>query len=872
VQDERTLDLPAADVVTEIAAPATTIGHFQILREVGAGGMGVVYEAYDPDLDRKVAVKVVRDFQPGSPAGRRLIDEAQAMARLAHPNVVAVYEVGTIVDQVFVVMELVPGDTLAAWLAKPRHWRDIVRALAQAGDGLVAAHAAGLVHGDFKPHNVLVDDSGRVRVADFGLARVMGDRFPKLAAGSRGPGDRRPAGSPAERSEAGGPGDRRPAGSPAERSEAGGVAGTPGYMAPEQLAGEPYDARADQYAFAVALRQAVQGQRIPRRIQRALDRALSPEPAARFPEMRALLVEMRASVRSHRATIGAALGIAAVSAAVATGVTWSTASERDDCLDGAALVDDVWTTAAREHAATGGGATAPLVDDWAAQWRLARRAACTTDHEARPARLACLDGRLAELRAQVGVWQRGDRDILARAFSAAASLPSPASCTLSAPPPPTGMLAAPAIDRIANVMALARAGRSKEARPKIAAMLGEAEATGDPVTYGSALYTAALVERDLALFAEATDHFAKAAREATRANVPGKAIDAMMMQAELASDRGEPQRALGILDAAQALATGPQTDARASQLLLARGDALMMIGKLPEAADVDRRAIALLEPLAQREHANRIKLAAAYGALAGAEQHMLHYKESQALLMRALAIEEVDYGPNHPELAKTIHDLANTEMRLRDFASAQAHYERARAILVAAYGEHHELVGLTDYSLGGMELQRNQNAAARKYFERALAVLLAAVGPDHPDVAQVEGALGYLDRDADHCRDGIPRFEHAIAIIERAGHGGTELAAHLTNLGACLADVGRDAEARPILERSLAEQAKVGVPEVERSEAYALLAEIAWRAGQKAKAITLAKQVIALTAGLDEPAAGLHSYMEKQLAGWLRSR
>src|SRR5205823_2439580 len=147
---DRTLDALTGDRVAPAKpfAAGFTIGHFRVVRELGRGGMGVVLEAYDPDLDRRVAIKVVRDRDAKSEAGARLLREAQAMAKLAHPHVIAVHEVGTIEGQVFLVMELVPGETLATWFEKPRLWREIVGAFVQAGEGLAAAHRAGLVHRD----------------------------------------------------------------------------------------------------------------------------------------------------------------------------------------------------------------------------------------------------------------------------------------------------------------------------------------------------------------------------------------------------------------------------------------------------------------------------------------------------------------------------------------------------------------------------------------------------------------------------------------------------------------------------------------------------------------------------------------------------
>ncbi len=154
------------------------LGRYVVTEKLGGGGMGVVYAAHDPELNRKIAIKLMLPPVLSNPAsaseGRaRLLREAQAMARLSHPNVIAVHDVGTFGEQVFIAMEYVEGTTLGEWLsAKKRSWREIVSTFAQAGRGLAAAHEAGIVHRDFKPDNVLVGNDGRVRVLDFGLARA----------------------------------------------------------------------------------------------------------------------------------------------------------------------------------------------------------------------------------------------------------------------------------------------------------------------------------------------------------------------------------------------------------------------------------------------------------------------------------------------------------------------------------------------------------------------------------------------------------------------------------------------------------------------------------------------------------------------------
>jgi predicted Ser/Thr protein kinase len=271
-----------------------TLGRYVVLDPIGAGGMGVVYAAYDFGLDRKVALKLVRgDVSPAARDERRmrLLEEAQAVARLTHPNVIAVHDVGSWQEEIFIAMEYVEGATLDQWLAStPRPTlRHVLDVFLQAGRGLAAAHRAGLIHRDFKPQNVLVGADGRVRVTDFGLARRMPDADGAVPSGTHG-------------------------------------SGTPAYMAPEQAAGHGGSALADQYSFAVALHEAVYGQRppltapagvrVPSWLRKVLLRALSADPARRYPSVDALLSELNRGGRAARAA-GAVLVPAAAAATVA---------------------------------------------------------------------------------------------------------------------------------------------------------------------------------------------------------------------------------------------------------------------------------------------------------------------------------------------------------------------------------------------------------------------------------------------------------------------------------------------------------------------------------------------------------------------------
>ncbi|MBK9757447.1 MAG: serine/threonine protein kinase [Nannocystis sp.] len=307
--------------VDELLPDGATLGRFVVLGRLGAGAMGVVYLAYDRQLDRKVAIKLVRAALLVHPDSRaRLLREAQAMARIAHANVIAVYEAGEHDAQIYVVMELIRGVTLRAWLAPTHTWRERLACFLQAGRGLAAAHAAGLVHRDFKPDNVLVSNNGEVKVTDFGLARALDGHDDARAATMTGG-----VLATLERS------------APLERSltAAGAAVGTPAYMSPEQIDGRA-DARSDQFSFCVALWEALHGQRpfagqaiaevwrnasrgmftpvprdskVPARVNAALRRGLAARPEARFADMDALLAALAYDPAVRRRRIGVSLGL-----------------------------------------------------------------------------------------------------------------------------------------------------------------------------------------------------------------------------------------------------------------------------------------------------------------------------------------------------------------------------------------------------------------------------------------------------------------------------------------------------------------------------------------------------------------------------------
>src|SRR6185295_6524369 len=310
----------AAEVtVPNALAPGASMGRYTILERIGSGGMGTVYAARDPELGRRVALKVISNTsRVGMPELRqRLLREAQAMAQVSHPNVTVVHEVGMVGSQVFLAMEFVEGTTLRQWLqAAPRKWREVLEAFFQAGRGLEAAHAQGLVHRDFKPDNVLMGADGRARVADFGLVRPKLESLESLPDVLASP-----------------------------ITAVGALLGTPGYMAPEQLRGKVPDARADQFSFCVALYEALYRVRpyggdnliarlqiiergevtppagrhqVPAAVGAVLRRGLLVEPEQRYPSMNALLdaLERASRARAVGPAVPIAIGAAVVLAVV----------------------------------------------------------------------------------------------------------------------------------------------------------------------------------------------------------------------------------------------------------------------------------------------------------------------------------------------------------------------------------------------------------------------------------------------------------------------------------------------------------------------------------------------------------------------------
>ena len=482
---------PAAEVSgSDVLLPGTWIGRYEVEEPLGRGGMGMVYTARDSQLDRRVALKLVTPKLAHERESQlALLREAQAMARITQPNVLTVYDTGMFGDAVFLAAARVDGDTLAGWLARPRRWRAIVDVFLQAARGLEAAHAAGLVHRDFKPSNVLVGREGRVRVFDFGLVRLEETV-------------------------------------PARRE----LVGTPRYMSPEQRRGDVADARSDQYAFCIALHEALHGElpdapgcersaagasdRVPGWLRELIARGLQHGPQDRFPTMRALIdtVERRLHRRRHRMIAG--IAVVAVIATTTTAIVAYVRGVNAPLARCPAPVLAAWTPEIRAklgaRIAATGAAFAPAawvsaeraLDEYATRWRGQQRASCLafqvheTDDAARHQRRAsCLERDRIVLEAVVDRIGVADRTVVAQLPQLLGSLPDLDACARSESPAwPADAQARERLAEhyraVARISSLADAGQFADAARELQPVMERAAALGFAAAEADALYLA----------------------------------------------------------------------------------------------------------------------------------------------------------------------------------------------------------------------------------------------------------------------------------------------------------------------------------------------------------------------------------------------
>ncbi len=792
----------------------STVGRFVVVDTLGHGAMGTVYAAWDPSLDRKVAVKLLH-ARTGAPGQRhearaRLLREAHAMARISHPNVVAVFDVGeTEDDAVFVAMEVVEGGTVQDWLrSRPRPWREVLRLFCAAGDGLEAAHRAGVIHRDFKLENVLVGADGRPRVTDFGLARATDDG---LAASAPSAEMADEIGVPAPRPS--GPLDL-------PLTQSGAVMGTPGYMAPEQYGEGDVDARADVFAFCASLYRALYGERAfpgetmqeiamatlhgrirePRRgakvpgwLRRILLRGLQVDRERRPASMRELLVALRDTPERRQRRGAAAVGLGGALLLLA----WlSHEPPRPEaptpCPSAVAGLDGVWDASrkagvSRAFAATGKvhamqqwSSVARILDAYAARWVAASDDACKAcrvrgeqSAQMLELRRACLEDRRQDLRALVDVLDAVDSVGLDKAVGAAEGLPDLASCAdtdrlSAAARPPDDPIMRQEIAALQRELATARAqraaGQSSQALDRLRSIAQRVERTQFPPLVVEWAYRLGRLEETVdEKLAEAHLRRAVTVSEAAKLDESKASAEITLGDFE-GSQRGHSTEAHAWFELARATLTRAGGDAQ-----------LVAYCDLQEAwtyayEQIPAQAGRLFERVIESEGFASMPLddrASAYSGLADVATNEGRPEEAVANGLLAEQAVEADLGPQHPYLAGYLNNLALDQLAAGHGADAVATAQRALALLeeqlrrgdIAATSPD---LGLALHTLGEVLSGAGRPAEAVIALRRARSIYVGAHGDANADVA-------YADNDLAEALRALGRPAEARRALDEAG-------------------------------------------------------------------------------------------------------
>jgi eukaryotic-like serine/threonine-protein kinase len=838
----------------EPLARGTTIGRYVILDRIGGGGMGVVYTGYDPELDRKVALKLLRpDRAAGEAARLRLLREAQAIARLSHPNVVAVHDAGTFGDQVFIAMELVSGTTLRRWLDEERRpWREVVDRFLLAGRGLAAAHAAGLVHRDFKPDNVLLGKDGRVRVADFGLARAVGGTGAEEEASPESGGILE---SPL--------------------TQLGMAVGTPAYMSPEQLRGERADARSDQFSFCVALWEALYGERpfagvlergpvrevpagsrVPDRLRQALLRGLAADPAARHPSMEELLDRLeRDPEASRRRWLAAATVVLAVGGLFA-GLGYLQARRGQLCSGGEAKAAGVWNAERREAGRKAFLATglsfAPeswsraekALDVYLGSWAAMHRDACEAtrvrgeqSEDLLDRRMACLDQNLEEADALVRLFARADAQVLRTASLAVGSLRGTADCAPKALAAQVPLPADPGSRarvaelraKLADVKALQRAGKIRPALALAETVYGETRNVPYRPLQGQALYLLGELSEQAGEFKKAESYLYQAlwaAEEGRDDFLKAAAWRSLIHTVGYRQSRFEEAHRL-VRHARAALERAGGDLRSESELLTGEAAIYVLEGRHDEALRLCERALALANRADPLRPDYRI-----LRKLDGVHQHLGQLERALEVNGRALAAAEKEVGPLHPETASIRFNRGLALIQLGRLDEAEPLLVRALADREKVLGPGHADVGESLMALGQLANERNRHGRGLPYFARALAIYEKSL-PGTFQAALARYNLGDSLREQGRFEEAQANLERALGEFEKIygpDHGYTIVP--LTGIGELRLDQGRPAEAVPPLARALAIPQQEAMPPEWIARLRFLLARALWESGE----------------------------------------
>jgi tetratricopeptide (TPR) repeat protein len=792
-----------------------------------------------------------------------MLREAQAVAKLNHPNVVSIHDVGSYdfrsagkddkkrIDPrlgsvasshgVFVVMEFVRGRTLTEHVELEPSLEELVEIFMAAGRGLAAAHRAGLVHRDFKPGNVMIGNDGRVRVLDFGLARLEGERTPVEDVGLVSDAT-------------------------TLLGQTRTVAGTPAYMAPEQHRGEPLDGRADQFSFCVALYEAVSGRRpFPgkdmaklgeakaagrfdppgdrgsARLRAAIVRGLSPDPDDRFPSMDVLLEEIRPRAGRNRLALGLGAVLVAAAGAWFAGQAASgpDATALEACAPAtlASQLDGVWDEDVQARLAAAFAATGkayieelwprarPVFDRWATQWLKLRSRTCHARLEPASAELAdrrdgCLSRRLAAFASAIDVLEEGEEAALARAARLAAGL-GPLDRCMDDGALASAMPEDPEIRQQVDVLAetsaraeaLLAATKFEEARKVLSAAVETARTVGHGPMTAQLTYQLSRAELHLGEFETSRALAADSWSIAEAAGDERGALLAAVGAAEVTGyNLARHQEGLVLLDVASGkLAHLGHLPRRAGELAYVRGLIAQTRSKWREAAEAFAESRRLFVEV-HGEHSLRV--GDADNSLGVAHLMLGELSEAETYFASGLEIAEALVGPNHPQTVVVVFNMGNLAYDRGDYKTALDRYTRARDVRIQAFGADSYLVGITIGNIANTLAVMGKYEEAEKQLREAVRIHAAAVGTEHPAYAmQLSNLGGILDMLGRH-DEALIEHERSMALREQLlDPGHVDLAYGSASHGTCLYNLGRTREAGAAFRRSVALFEKTSGPE-----------------------------------------------------------
>ena len=792
------------------------IDRYVIEAPLGRGGMGEVFAAYDPELGRKVALKLVgRNTAADPDANARLLREARALARLDHACIVPIHDAGSHDGRIWLAMELIEGETLRGWLTKTRARAAVHDVLLRAGRGLAAAHAAGILHRDFKPDNVMVapanaEQPASVRVTDFGLAASADPSAPISA--------------DVHRSEPS-------SGEGATISGESLQMGTVGYLAAELLQGHRATAASDQFAFCVTAFEALCGRRpfvgatpaevaratvkgelrwppkadVPTWVRTIVARGLAVDPSARFPDMDTLLrVLERDPAIARRRIIGwsAALLIGGGGLAAAILTPRGPTCTRDEArLAGvwdeprkAAIArafeaahvpfaDDAWRGAERR------------VDRWTDAWLDARVDACAATHvrgeqssELLDLRMACFDQRLDDLRELGDALARADAETVQRAVQAANELGNFDACADAVAlrermPPPQDAEAVASVEReLGRVRALRRTGDYRDAIADAEAAIAHARAVGHRPTLAEAL-----LERSLAR--------------------------AFQGEAQLAAEELRATVSEGLASRHDRVA------ARAASVLVAVVG--FQLGDPTHGLEWSDNARALLDRLGGDDEIEASRL----NNLGLVRDGEGRFDEAEALYREALALRRSALGPEHPAVADSLLNIAAVELATKRYDEAEPTLKEALELVERTLGPRHPDYGSVLLNLSVAAAGAKRMDEALRHAQRAVAVLGPALGPDSAAVAMARNNLARVLARSNRAEEALPEAQAAVEIAQRAfGDDDTETARFRRVLADILLRLDRREEAQQVQRRAIATLERAEDPTLE--EARAELAKI----------------------------------------------